>query len=74
MSAPTTDTRYPYRVTGDFSRLVYSRHSTEAAAVAAARRLARNWGWSHPGSEPVVQRLTADGWVCVLVVDSEAGA
>ena len=44
----------PYIVTGDYSRLVYSRHATEAAALRAARRLARRWGWSHPGAEPQV--------------------
>lgn len=43
-----------YAVTGDFSRLVYSRHRTRAAAERARAKLARKWGWSHPGSEPRV--------------------
>jgi len=43
-----------YAVTGDHSRMVYSRHRTEAAALAAAQGLARKWGYSHPGSEPRV--------------------
>lgn len=43
-----------YVVTGDHSRVTYSRHTTEALALAAARKLARRWGWSHPGAEPRV--------------------
>ena len=41
-------------VTGDFRRLVYSRHKTKLLAEAALLRLSRRWGWSHPGSEPRV--------------------
>lgn len=52
-----------YRVTGDHMRLVYSSHATEAAARKAAARLQQKWGWSHPGSEPAVERLTTHGWV-----------
>lgn len=54
-----------YRVTGDFSRMVYSRHHTEDAALKAAAALSRKWGWSHPGSEPRVERLTDTGWADV---------
>jgi hypothetical protein len=50
-------TPYRYAVTGDFSRLVYSRHRTRAAADRACRALAARWGWSHPGSEPRVVEL-----------------
>jgi hypothetical protein len=51
--------RETYDVTGDHTRTVYSSHRTEALALRAARRLARKWGWSHPGSEPqVVHRPT----------------
>ena len=49
--------KYPWGVTGDFARLVYSRHSTRALAERAAKRLARKWGESHPGSEPRVVEL-----------------
>jgi hypothetical protein len=56
---------FTYRVTGDFMRLVYSRHETEDAAMRAARVLSRKWGVSHLGSEPRVERLAADGWVDV---------
>lgn len=55
-----------YRVTGDFNRLVYSTHRTAEAARSAAKALARKWGWSHPGSEPAAERLTATGWVSIL--------
>lgn len=48
---------YRYAVTGDHSRLVYSRHCTEAAARRAARSLARKWGASHPGSEPRIVEI-----------------
>lgn len=51
-----TKTTKPFRfaVTGDFSRMVYSRHRTEAAAKRACAALAAKWGPSHPGSEPRV--------------------
>lgn len=50
-----TDTVSWYLVTGDHIRIVYSRHRTFEAARRAARRLNRQWGWSHPGSEPRVR-------------------
>lgn len=53
---------YPYRVTGDSVHIVYSQHRSLARAERAAKRLARKWGWSHPGTGPVVQRLTVSGW------------
>ena len=51
-----------YRVTGDHARMVYSTHKTAEAAIRAAKALAKRWGWSHPGSEPVPKRLTDAGW------------
>jgi hypothetical protein len=51
-----------YRVTGDFLRVTYSQHDTEASAQRAAVSLRKKWGWSHPGSEPIVERLYDDGW------------
>jgi hypothetical protein len=51
----TTTTRYA--VTGDHSRLVYSRHVSRSSAERACRALARKWGWSHPGSEPRVVQI-----------------
>lgn len=59
-------TTYTYRVTGDTNRVVYSRHSTEHAARKAASALSRKWGWSHPGTEPRVERMTDGGWVDVV--------
>ncbi|HEY3220315.1 MAG TPA: hypothetical protein VGJ80_06265 [Gemmatimonadales bacterium] len=55
-------TTYPYRVTGDHMRLVYSHHRTLAAALRACRALTRKWGWSHPGAEPLVEQDTPRGW------------
>ena len=52
--------RYVYAVTGDFSRMIYSRHRTLVAASRAARALSKMWGWSHPGSEPQVVRLPTE--------------
>ena len=49
--------RGQYAVTGDHSRLVYSRHACLLSAQAAARRLNRAWGVSHPGAEPRVVLL-----------------
>ncbi len=49
--------KYKYAVTGDFDRMVYSRHATRAAAERACRALAAKWGHSHPGSEPAVIEL-----------------
>ena len=43
-----------YAVTGDFQRMIYSRHHTRLAAERACRALAAKWGPSHPGSEPRV--------------------
>ena len=54
-----TRQHYTHAVTGDFSRLVYSRHRTAEAAERAAQSLARQWGWSHPGSEPRVVAIGA---------------
>jgi ribosomal protein L20A (L18A) len=55
-----------FRVTGDFTRMVYSEHSSEQAALKAARALSRRWGVSHLGSEPRVERLSDEkGWVDV---------
>lgn len=51
-----------YRVTGDFNRLVYSRHASAAAAVRAAKKLARRWGWSHSGSEPIAEYWDSSEW------------
>ena len=64
----TDMTKCTYHVTGDHSRMVYSRHTTEQAALRAARALARRWGWSHPGAEPQV--VHDDGRV-LHVVTSE---
>lgn len=59
MTAATKNSNHtnakPYVVTGDHTRMVYSRHSTYAAACRACAALARKWGWSHPGSEPLVE-------------------
>jgi len=55
--ARTVETRHRYAVVGDFSRAIYSRHRTRAAAERACRSLARRWGWSHPGSEPAIVEL-----------------
>lgn len=55
----------PYRVTGDVMRMTYSKHDSQGLATKAAKALAAKWGWSHPGSEPAVERLTADGWEVV---------
>jgi hypothetical protein len=52
-----------YRVTGDFSRMVYSQHRSEAAAWRGAKALVRKWGVSHPGSEPRVQRQENGSWI-----------
>jgi hypothetical protein len=38
---------FPYRVTGDFTRMVYSRHMSLTAAKEAARILSSKWGASH---------------------------
>jgi hypothetical protein len=54
-----------FRVVGDFTRMVYSEHKTASAATNAAKKLAKKWGWSHPGSEPEAQRLTDSGWVAI---------
>lgn len=54
-----------YRVTGDFSRMVYSTHATIEAARRYAKMLAKKWGVSHVGSEPSVERLTESGWIVV---------
>jgi uncharacterized membrane protein len=59
----------PWAVTGDHpqvhrgawdtpTRMVYSRHASRDLALRAARRLARRWGWVHPGAEPAVQHDT----------------
>jgi hypothetical protein len=44
-----------FEVRGDFARVLYSTHSTRKAAERAARALAKKWGYSHIGSEPVVR-------------------
>lgn len=52
-------------VTGDFSRMIYSRHCTRAAAEKACKALAKKWGYSHLGSEPRVVEVGAimpAGW------------
>lgn len=49
--------QFSFAVTGDFDRMVYSRHKTRAAAERACRGLAAKWGHSHPGSEPRVIQL-----------------
>lgn len=54
-----------YRVTGDFIRMVYLSHKTIGAARKAAKALAKKWGWSHPGSEPQIEKLTDEGWTVV---------
>jgi hypothetical protein len=56
---------YEYRVTGDNSRMTYSRHRTLDAALRSARNLAQKWGWSHPGAEPRAEKLTGNGWEVV---------
>ena len=52
---------YLWAVTGDFSRMVYSRHITQGAAEKSCAALAAKWrreyGWIHPGSEPAVVSL-----------------
>jgi hypothetical protein len=52
---------YLWAVTGDFSRMVYSRHRTQGAAEKSCAALAAKWrreyGWIHPGSEPAVVSL-----------------
>lgn len=52
---------YSHAVTGDFSRLVYSRHRSYAAARRAAQALARKWGPSHLGAEPRVVEISDSG-------------
>jgi len=54
-----------HRVIADTTTTVYSQHRTEDAAIRAAKALARKWGWSHPGTEPQVQRITENGWQTV---------
>jgi hypothetical protein len=56
---------FPYRVTGDFTRMVYSRHMSLTAAKEAARILSSKWGASHAGSEPAVEQMTPSGWSVV---------
>ncbi len=51
-----------YRVIADTTATEYSTHRTECAAIRAAKALAHKWGWSHPGTEPRVQRMTDQGW------------
>jgi len=63
-------TSYRYAVTGDFDRMVYSRHRTLAAAERACRALAARWGRSHPGSEPRVIPLAAEAHRCPSEVAS----
>lgn len=46
--------KFNYAVTGDFSRVIYSRHHTLEAAQRACRALAAKWGALHLGSEPRV--------------------
>jgi hypothetical protein len=53
---------FSYRVTGDFMRMVYSRHTSLEAAKKAARALSSRWGVSHAGSEPAVEEMTPSGW------------
>lgn len=60
-----------YRVTGDHHRMIYSRHSSEALALAAARALARSWGWSHPGSEPRVIEVATGRTLWIIDVRSD---
>lgn len=58
-----------YAVTGDFSRLVYSRHSSLGAAQKARQKLARKWGYSHPGSEPRVVLIPEGSSTATHIVD-----
>lgn len=53
----TTATERKYAVTGDFDRMIYSRHMTKNLAENAAKKLAKKWGKSHPGSEPRVIKI-----------------
>ncbi len=58
--------QHPYRVTGDFSRLVYSKHRRADAAVKQAKKLTAKWerehGVNHSGSEPAAEEQTSTGW------------
>lgn len=60
-SVGSTHRTYLWAVTGDFSRMVYSRHITQGAAEKSCAALAAKWrreyGWIHPGSEPAVVSL-----------------
>jgi hypothetical protein len=58
--ADTKPRLFTHAVVGDHSRLVYSRHYSEPAAVRACLALARKWANPHPGSEPRVVALTSD--------------
>jgi hypothetical protein len=49
--------KFTHAVTGDFDRMIYSRHTSFSAAERARRALAAKWGRSHPGSEPRVVPL-----------------
>ena len=51
-----------YRVTGDYTRLVYSHHSTQEAAHRAAQALSNKWGETISASAPAVERRTDTGW------------
>jgi hypothetical protein len=62
-----------YRVTGDFLRLTYSQHRSKAAAWRAAKALASKWGWSHPGSEPRVERNENGYWIDCGAAADRAG-
>lgn len=61
-----TADKFGFRVTGDFSRMVYSNHRTELAAVRAEKALNRKWGNEYGGqvdaSRARAERLTENGW------------
>lgn len=57
---------FTHRVTGDHSRMTYSRHRSLHAAIRAARSLDRAFGQSHTGSEP---QVFADDGTCVWVAN-----